>query len=78
MRKKSISFIYKNSLSIAFLILTAISLTLQWITGLHQYNEFLTEHHQSTVGMFAYLKSGHFIEATFENWESEFFQMALF
>ena len=78
MRKKSISFIYKNSLSIAFLILTAISLTLQWITGLHQYNEFLTEHHQSTVGMFVYLKSGHFIEATFENWESEFFQMALF
>ncbi|MCE3225538.1 MAG: hypothetical protein K0S32_89 [Bacteroidetes bacterium] len=25
-----------------------------------------------------YLASGHFLQATFENWESEFFQMALF
>src|SRR5699024_2229507 len=29
-------------------------------------------------GFRAYLSSGHFIEATFENWESEFQQMALF
>ncbi len=25
-----------------------------------------------------YLSSGHFLKSTFENWESEFFQMALF
>ena len=25
-----------------------------------------------------YIYSGHFIQATFENWESEFLQMALF
>ena len=25
-----------------------------------------------------YLFSGHFLQATFENWESEFLQMALF
>jgi hypothetical protein len=25
-----------------------------------------------------YLTSGHFLQSTFENWESEFFQMALF
>ena len=30
------------------------------------------------VTMGAYFSSGHFIEATFENWESEFLQMALF
>ena len=30
------------------------------------------------MGILHYLTSGHFIEATFENWESEFFQMALF
>jgi hypothetical protein len=28
--------------------------------------------------MTTYLQSGHFIQSTFENWESEFLQMALF
>jgi hypothetical protein len=50
----------------------------QVFTGLHQYNDFLNEHHQNTIGILKYFKSGHFIEATFENWESEFLQMALF
>jgi hypothetical protein len=31
---------------------------------------------QASLGQ--YLTSGHFLQATFENWESEFFQMALF
>lgn len=30
------------------------------------------------VNFTAYLKSGHFIQSTFENWESEFLQMALY
>ena len=30
------------------------------------------------VDMSGYLNSGHFLQATFENWESEFLQMALF
>jgi hypothetical protein len=30
------------------------------------------------VDMMHYLTTGHFIESTFENWESEFLQMALF
>ncbi|MEO8150398.1 MAG: DUF6766 family protein [Bacteroidia bacterium] len=78
MREKRHSFIYKNGLTIAFLILAVISIALQSITGLHQYNEFLKEHNQTAVSMPVYFKSGHFIEATFENWESEFLQMALF
>ena len=32
----------------------------------------------STVGYVRYLTTGHFVEATFENWESEFLQMAAF
>jgi Domain of unknown function (DUF6766) len=28
------------------------------------------------VGFGTYLATGHFVEATFENWESEFLQMA--
>lgn len=30
------------------------------------------------MGYLSYLTSGHFIEAVFENWESEFFQMAVY
>ena len=33
---------------------------------------------QPALSMGDYLHSGHFIQATFENWESEFLQMALF
>lgn len=72
------SFLYNNSLSIAFLILTFLSLGGQSITGWNQYNEFLKEHHQNTISYLPYLRSGHFLQATFENWESEFFQMTLF
>ena len=72
------SFLYRNSLSITFLSLAVFTIVAQVYTGLYQYNYFLNEHQQNSVGVLNYLTSGHFIEATFENWESEFFQMALF
>ncbi|HEY5593487.1 MAG TPA: DUF6766 family protein [Paludibacter sp.] len=78
MSEQKESFIYKNSLSIAFLLLTFLSLAGQALTGLQQYNEFLAEHNHRIVTLFQYLSTGHFIQATFENWESEFFQMGLF
>ena len=76
--KRKNSFLYNNSLSIAFLVLAVITIIAQTLTGLNQYNGFLIEHHRNTVSILQYLRSGHFIEATFENWESEFLQMALF
>jgi len=78
MSEQKNSFIYKNSLSIAFLLLAFISLAGQAFTGVQQYNEFLSDHNYHTVSLFQYLCTGHFIQATFENWESEFFQMGLF
>lgn len=78
MNKSKNSFLYNNSLSITFLLLAVITIGAQGIAGLHQYNDFLNLHNQNPVGILKYLKSGHFIEAIFENWESEFFQMALF
>ena len=72
------SFLYNNSLSIAFVVLAVITIMAQTLTGLSQYNDFLIEHHQDPVSILQYFKSGHFIEATFENWESEFLQMGLF
>ena len=76
--KSNNSFLYNNSLSLSFLLLFIITIVGQVLTGLHQYNDFLNEHHKDAIGILLYFKSGHFIEATFENWESEFFQMGLF
>lgn len=46
------------------------------ITGFSHENEQLREHSQAEVSFGTYLASGSFIEAVFENWESEFLQMA--
>ncbi|HAQ21421.1 MAG TPA: hypothetical protein DCR40_19655 [Prolixibacteraceae bacterium] len=78
MTEQKKSFIYKNSLSIAFLLLAFLSLVRQAFTGLQEYNIFLAGHKLQPVTFFQYLNTGHFIQATFENWESEFFQMRLF
>jgi hypothetical protein len=67
-----------NGLSIAFFVLFLFSLIGQAVTGLHEHNEEIVEEGGQPVGMGEYLRSGHFLQATFENWESEFLQMALF
>ena len=72
------SFLFRNGLSIAFLIMALITIIAQVFSGMSEYNVFLQEHSQPMVGVLSYLTSGHFIEATFENWESEFLQMGLF
>jgi len=71
-------FFKNNGLSIVFVFLFLISLVGQTYTGLSQYNKELTDEGAAGVGLTAYLSSGHFLQATFENWESEFLQMALF
>ena len=72
------TFLRNNSLSIVFLVLFVFSLLGQILTGFTEYNKEQKEEHQETISIGAYLQSGHFIQATFENWESEFLQMALF
>lgn len=67
-----------NSLSLVFLLLFLFSITGQAITGLKEHNQEMQEEGGHQITMSHYLTSGHFLQATFENWESEFFQMALF
>jgi hypothetical protein len=67
-----------NGLSIVLFGLFLFTMVGQTLTGFRQYNEGQRDHHQPAVGMGEYLKSGHFWEATAENWESEFLQMAMF
>lgn len=72
------SYLYRNSLSIVFLILMLLSLGGQIYTGWLEHNEFLLDYKKPPETISEYLISGHFLQATFENWESEFFQMGLF
>ncbi len=71
-------FFYRNSLSIAFLFFMIISMAGQIQNGWKEHNDFLIEHKRPEQSVKDYISSGHFIQATFENWESEFLQMALF
>lgn len=70
------TFLRNNSLSIVMLGLFLIFLFGQAVTGFMVYNEDATQHGEAVIGFLAYLLSGHFGEAVFENWESEFLQMA--
>ncbi|WP_439558716.1 DUF6766 family protein [Dyadobacter sp.] len=72
------SFFYRNSLSIVFITLFLVTLAGQAITGWHEHNSELEQDNAAPIGFTAYLQSGHFISATFENFESEFLQMALY
>lgn len=72
------TFWQNNSLSIVLLTLFLLLLFAQALTGWKEYNDWLREHQAPTLYFSQYLRSGHFIQATFENWESEFFQMACY
>lgn len=72
------SFLYRNSLTIVFILLFLFSIAGQAISGWKEHNEFLTDKGQAKLSLSSYMVSPHFVQATFENWESEFLQMALF
>ena len=72
------TFLYRNGLTIVFLILFVVTLFAQALTGWKQHNQDLKDENQHEIGLDEYLQSGHFISATFENFESEFLQMALY
>lgn len=69
-------FIRNNSLSIVLLSLFALFLVGLALTGFAHENEQLHQHGQPSISLPEYLVSPSFGEAVFENWESEFLQMA--
>lgn len=71
-------FLRDKSLSIVLFALFAFFLAGQAVTGWNQYNSEQQEHKAATVSLGSYLTTGHFGEAVFENWESEFLQMESF
>jgi hypothetical protein len=71
-------FLRDNSLALVMFGLFAVFLAAQSVTGWQVDNEDRTEHGEGTLTYANYLRSGHFIEATFENWESEYLQMGAY
>jgi hypothetical protein len=67
--------VWVNALSLVMFTAFLVFLVLQAIFGWQVHNEELAEHGQAATSLWSYLGTGHFGEAVFENWESEFLQM---
>jgi hypothetical protein len=67
-----------NGLSIALFALFALSLAGQAVSGFRSLNETRRDHRVAALRFGEYLGGGEFLEATMENWESEFLQMAVY
>jgi hypothetical protein len=70
--------LYENGLSLTLAAVFLATLLGQSLVGHHVFNDERTEHGQPTLAYGQYLVSEHFLEATFENWESEFLQMGAY
>jgi len=68
-----------NGLLLACLGLFAIFFAGMIISGTASYNQEQQEHgSREQISVLSYLSTGDFVEATFENWESEFLQMGMY
>ena len=67
-----------NGLSIVLGVLFVAFLGGQFAAGHRVYNDEQRQHGQPAVAAIEYVRSAHFLEATAENWESEFLQMAVY
>jgi hypothetical protein len=71
-------FLRNNGLSLAMTALFVASMVGQTVTGWVENNDDLRDHQRATLTFGQYFTSGHFVEATAENWESEFLQMTVY
>ena len=73
------AFLHNNGLLLACLGLFAVFFVGMVVSGAATYNQEQQEHgSQEQISVFTYLTTGDFVEATFENWESEFLQMGMY
>ena len=72
-------FLRNHSLSLVMLGLFFLTFIVgQVVTGRAEYNDERHKRGEAALNFIEYLRSPHFGEATAENWESEFMQMAIF
>jgi hypothetical protein len=72
------AWIHDRALTIVMMALFLFFLAGQVVSGLWEFNDARQAHGRDPVSMSAYLSTGHLWESVFENWESEFLQMAVF
>ena len=73
-----LKWIRDRALTLALMALFLVFLAGQFLTGFAEHNSEREQHGHAAIAMNQYLGTGHFWEALFENWESEFLQMAVF
>lgn len=71
-------FLRNNGLTIILLLATALSIGGMMLAGWKTENGELARHGEASLTLAAYLQSGTFLSALFENWESEFLQMSAY
>jgi hypothetical protein len=71
-------FLRDNGLTIVLAGLFLGTLVGMMFTGWSANNRDLADHGQPAIGLLTYLGTGVFLSAIFENWESEFLQMAAY
>ncbi|WP_158827099.1 DUF6766 family protein [Mucilaginibacter lacusdianchii] len=76
--KSKHTFLYRNGLTLFFLVLFIITLAAQALTGWKENNQERTDKGGSELSLTQYLRTGHFLSATFENFQSEFLQMGMY
>jgi hypothetical protein len=69
--------IYEHSLSLAFLLLFLMAITLHAVSGASAYSQEQTQHGQSPVSALEYVGTSRFWFESFQNWQSEFLSIAL-
>ncbi len=78
-RRRVPVFLHNNGLLLACLGLFAVFFVGMVVSGAANYNQEQQEHGSyEQVSVLTYLTTGDFVEATFENWESEFLQMGMY
>ncbi|GAB4073275.1 hypothetical protein KHC28_01245 [Ancylobacter sonchi] len=71
-------FLRDNGLTLALGTMFLFSVIGMALTGRASFNKELVDHGQAALGLVAYVHSGEFLSSLFENWESEFLQMAVY
>jgi len=71
-------FFRDNGLTIVLMLMFFGSIIGQWLTGWRFENETLAEHGEAPITLVQFTTDPQFLSTVFENWESEFLQMAAF
>ena len=72
------TFLRDNGLTIVLGAAFVLSVLGMLFAGWATQNAELADHGRPSIGLVAYMSGGEFLSALFENWESEFLQMAAY